>query len=75
MWQILEKNGSDDFTAWIGRLLYENSEVTYVDTVPGVSFVKIDAVKLLYDILDMKLLGGFTLQNFFYLLQQAAEDM
>ena len=68
LWQYLEQHGSENFSAWVGRLLYENSGVSYVDSVPGIPFVKIQAVKLLYDILDMKVLGEFTLQTFFNLL-------
>ena len=79
LWQSLKENGPDDFAAWVGRLLYENSGgpnngVHYIDTVPDVPFVRMQAVKLLYDILDIKMLGDFTLQTFFNLLQQSAEE-
>ena len=36
--------------------------------------MNIESVKLLYDIMDMKMLKQFTLQDFFNLLQQAAEE-
>lgn len=76
LWHELNStNGEDDFTAWIGRLIYENKGVDYFDIVPDIPFVKIESVKLLYDILDMNLLNGFTYQNFFYQLQQAAEEL
>jgi len=74
LFKQIEENGVEDLTAWIGRLLYENTEVYYEDTLPNVAFVRIETVKLLYDIMDMKLLGGFTLQSFFNLLQQSAEE-
>ena len=74
LWQSLQDHGPDEFAAWVGRLLYENSGVNYIDTVPDVPFVKIQTVKLLYDIMDLKLLGDFTLQTFFNLLQQSAEE-
>lgn len=74
LWNSLKENGADDFAAWIGRLLYENSRIEYVDAVPDVPLVKIQAVKLLYDILNIQMLGDFTLQTFFNLLQQSAEE-
>lgn len=74
LWQSVQKGDEDDFTAWVGRLLYENTGVQYFDSVPDIPFVRIETVKLLYDILDMKLLNSFSLQNFFNLLQHAAEE-
>ena len=76
MWNSLQKSSEDDFSAWIGRLLYENAGVHYFEKVsPGVPFVNIESVKLLFDVMDMKILKTFTLQDFFNLLQHAAEEM
>ena len=54
--------------AWIGRMLYENKGVEYFDNYEDVPFVKIDSVKLLYDVLNLQILGSLSLQDFFHLL-------
>ena len=76
MWKDLQGSHEGDFSAWIGRLLYENAGVQFFEAVsPDIPFVNIESVKLLYDIMEMKTLKSFTLQDFFNLLQQAAEEM
>ena len=74
MWKELQAGAPEDFSGWVGRLLYENSPVQYFAVAPGVPFVNIESAKLLYDVMDMKMLKGFSLQDFFNLLQQAAEE-
>ena len=39
MFKFIKNNGIDDLTAWIGRLLYEDSEVYYNDDTPGIAYV------------------------------------
>ena len=77
MWNELQSGSEEDFAAWVGRLLYENCGVKSVKispNLPHVAFVGIEAVKLLYDVMEMKMLKSFTVQNFLHLLQQAAEE-
>ena len=74
MWKQLQEGGEDEFAAWMGRLLYENFRVEYFKICPGVPFVNIESVKLLYDLLDMHMLKSFSLQDFFNLLQHSAEE-
>jgi hypothetical protein len=77
MWKELQQGGEEDFAAWVGRLLYESCGVKSVKIsadIPHVAFVGIEAVKLLYDVMEMKMLKSFTVQNFLHLLQQAAEE-
>ena len=61
MFEYIKNNSIDDLTAWIGRLLYENAEVYYNDDTPGVAYVQIETVKLLHDILNLKIVEEFTL--------------
>ena len=61
MFKFIQKNGIDDLTAWIGRLLYEDSDVYYNDDTPGIAYVQIQTVKLLHDILNLKIVEEFTL--------------
>ena len=74
LWKELEEEGSEGFGDWIGKLLSENAGVEYFNISPKVGFVNIEAVKLLYDMMDMKMLKSFSLQHFFHLLQQSAEE-
>lgn len=74
MFEYLRDSGIDDLTAWVGRLLYENSQVYYDETIPGVAFIRIETVKLLYDIMDVNLLIDISLQDFFNILQHSAEE-
>lgn len=74
MWKQLNHGTEDDFAAWIGRIIYENSGVEYFKIGPGIAFVNIESVKLLYDLIGMHMLKSFSLQDFFNLLQHAAEE-
>lgn len=77
MWNSLQNGSDGDFKAWIGRLLHESCDRKSF-SIPSnlllVEFVGIEAVNLLYEIMEMKMLKSFTVQNFLHLLQQAAEE-
>eukprot|EP01016_Furgasonia_blochmanni_P007324 TRINITY_DN12939_c0_g1_i2.p1 TRINITY_DN12939_c0_g1~~TRINITY_DN12939_c0_g1_i2.p1 ORF type:complete len:141 (+),score=27.26 TRINITY_DN12939_c0_g1_i2:12-434(+) len=69
------QEGENDLVAWVGRLLYENDEVGYFDAKPGVAFIKVDSVKQLYEICNVKAMNGMDIQSFFDLLQQHGEEL
>jgi hypothetical protein len=48
------KERENDFVAWLGRLLYENSEIVYLENNPEVPFINITSLKLLYDVFNVK---------------------
>lgn len=76
LWQSVNtEEGEDDFVAWIGLLLYENENVAYFDTKPGVPFIRSDTIVYLFEILNVKTTHGLEFQIFFDLLQQAAEEV
>lgn len=76
LWQSVNtEEGEDDFVAWIGLLLYENENVAYFDTKPGVPFIRSDTIVFLFEILNVKTTHGLEFQIFFDLLQQAAEEV
>lgn len=63
-----------DFVAWLGRVLYENSEIVYLQNNPQVPFVNIESLKLLYDVFNVKHQHQMDLQSFIDLLQQCGEE-
>jgi len=73
--ELRGESADSEFSAWIGKMLYENSGVEYFKECPSIPFVSIESVKLLYDIMDMKMFKSFSLQDLFNLLQQAAEEI
>lgn len=76
MWQVIKNNeGENDMVAWIGRLLYENEEVSYFDNKSSVAFIKVDTVKLLYEVFNLKVMNGMNVQRFFHLLQLVGEEL
>ena len=72
--KLSEKGGEDDIVAWIGRLLYENRDVFYFEDKPGVTYIKMDTIKSLYDLLNVKVMNEVSVQEFFDLLQQCGEE-
>lgn len=77
LWKFIKNNEQeniDDVIAWIGRLLYENEEVSYFQDKIHVPFIKIDTLKLLYEIFNLKSMNGMDIQNFIDLLQQCGEE-
>lgn len=75
-WQVIKTTeGENDLVAWIGRLLYENEEVSYFENKPSVAFIKVDTVKLLYEVFNLKVMNGMDIQRFFDLLQQVGEEL
>lgn len=75
LWHALKQpDGENDVVAWIGRLLYENDEVSYFENKPGIAFVKMDTVKHLFEFCNLKAMNGMNLQRFFDLLQQGGEE-
>lgn len=77
LWKFIksnEKENIEDIVAWIGRLLYENEEVSYFQNKPEIPFIKIDTLKLLYEIFNLKAMNGMDIQNFIDLLQQCGEE-
>eukprot|EP01017_Pseudomicrothorax_dubius_P045771 TRINITY_DN7969_c0_g1_i1.p1 TRINITY_DN7969_c0_g1~~TRINITY_DN7969_c0_g1_i1.p1 ORF type:complete len:236 (+),score=55.42 TRINITY_DN7969_c0_g1_i1:65-772(+) len=76
MWESIKRdeNGLDDLVAWIGRMLYENSEVFHFEMKPGIVFIKVDTVMLLFELCNLKVMNGMDLQSFFFLLQECGEE-
>lgn len=75
MWQkVCNEEGEDDFVAWIGRLFYENENVAYFESRPGVPFIQRTTILHIYEILNVKATHGVEFQYFFDLLQHAAEE-
>jgi len=76
LWHALKQpDGENEVVAWIGRLLYENEEVSYFENKPGIAYVKMDTVKHLYEFCNLKVMNGMNLQRFFDLLQQSGEEL
>jgi len=75
MWQnVCTEEGEDDFVAWIGRLLYENENIAYFESRPGVPFIRRYTILLLFELLNVKSTHGVEFQKFFDLLQHAGEE-
>ena len=75
LWQsVRTEEGENDFVAWVGRLLYENEEVVYFPSNHEVAFIKIESVKLIYEIFDVKTMNGMDIQAFIDLLHQCGEE-
>ena len=68
MSSLKTQEGEDDIVAWLGRLLYENDEVNYFENKPGIPFIKIDTVKQLYEVCNIKVMSNLDIQGFFDLL-------
>ena len=66
-----EQEGENDFVAWVGKLLYEDENVSYFEDKP---FVRSDTLLHLFELLNVKTTHGIDFQMFFDLLQQAAEE-
>ena len=76
LWHELKKpEGEKDVIAWIGRLLYENEGVRYLEDKQDIAFIRMETVKHLYDFCNVKVMNGMDLQRFFDLLQQCGEEI
>jgi len=71
---VKTKEQEDDFVAWVGRILYEDQPVANFEEVPGISFIKSDTIKVIYEILNVRVTHNLEFQQFLDLLQQSAEE-
>ncbi len=71
---VKTKEQEDDFIAWVGRVLYEDQPVSTFEEVPGVAFIKSETIKVFFEILNVRVTHNLEFQQFFDLLQQAAEE-
>lgn len=72
---LLQEGGEVSLVAWVGKILYEDDGVSFFEQLPEVAYVKLSSVKVLYDILNVKILSGMSIQKLFDLLQSAGEEL
>ena len=56
-----EKDGEEKIVEWVGRLLYENLDVSFFNNntnKTNIAYIRMETVKVLYEIFHVKMLNG-----------------
>lgn len=69
--EVLEKReGEATIVAWFMRMLIADKPTRLIR---GSTYIKIEAIKLLYEILSVKIMSDLDIQSFFFLVKRSAE--
>jgi len=69
--EVLEKReGEATIVAWFMRMLIADKPTRLIR---GSTYIKIEALKLLYEILSVKIMSDLDIQSFFFLVKRSAE--
>jgi hypothetical protein len=44
-------------------------------SIKGSTYIKIEAIKLIYEILNVKMMNDLDIQSFFFLIKKSSEEM
>lgn len=66
------KEGESALVSWFIRMLLADKPNRIIR---GNNYIKIDAIKLIYEILNIKIMNDIDIQTFFFLIKKSAEEM
>ena len=71
--EVLEKReGEATIVAWFMKMLIADKPTRLIR---GSTYIKIEAIKLLYEILSVKIMSDLDIQSFFFLVKRSAESL
>ena len=69
--EVLEKReGEATIVAWFMKMLMADKPTRLIR---GSTYIKIEAIKLLYEILSVKIMSDLDIQSFFFLVKRSAD--
>ncbi|KRX03983.1 hypothetical protein PPERSA_12430 [Pseudocohnilembus persalinus] len=70
LWEALQNGQINSLVEWVGNLLTESYEQKFFNEYPYLPFLSMEAIVLMYDIFNVKMMNELEIQGFFDMLLQ-----